>query len=72
VDQLGQPGQTDRVHQHWCRLCSAVFIGGIWCEARQAVESNVATAGAVARVAGGIAKNANQIGQQKDQYSPHD
>jgi type IV secretory pathway VirB10-like protein len=60
-----QLGLTDRVHQHWCRLFSAVFIGGALWGARQAVESNVATAAAAAQVAGGIAQNAYQIGRQK-------
>jgi hypothetical protein len=70
VNQLRQPALTDRVHQHSCWLFSAVCIGGLR-EARQAVESNVATAGAAAQVAGGIAKNANQIGSRKASRRMH-
>jgi type IV secretory pathway VirB10-like protein len=65
TDQQGMAGLTGKVDQHYWRLFSAIFIGGVLRGGTQAIMIEAAGAGAAGQVAAGIAGNANQVSQQR-------
>jgi type IV secretory pathway VirB10-like protein len=65
TDQQGIAGLTGRVNQHWWRLFGAVFIGGALRGGTQALQLEMAGAGPVGQVAGGIAASGSQATQQR-------
>jgi len=65
TDQQGVAGLTGRVNNHYLRLFGAVFIGGALRGGMQALQSSLAQAGGVGRVAAGIGSFGNQAVTQR-------